>query len=147
MTREVYRRDLQQTLLDIEDWAAEMRELLEWIPEDARIATVVGGEDVVARIPDVDDMPVPEDAPGIVAPPLLRDNVLSVIEYTPPIVLPCQIPAKGSCKHHPVQACGEVRARHLYRAMRSMEILCAVCRYSLGRMDPDQVIRPRLSDE
>ena len=132
-------RDLQQTLLDIENWTAEVRELLEWLPPSTILTTRHGV--VLPAVPEIDDAPLAEDAPAVVRRPFREGNI--VLKQDGPIgPAICTPPAQTTCGVRPEAERAEVKACDLHRAMRGIEVLAGVCRVLMGQIDRNRVIRP-----
>ncbi len=142
LPKDVYVRDLQSTLLDIESRTAELREMLEWRPE-AFVATV--HESIkLACVPELDHLPLPERPAAIVVRPLGAGNFVAGEEDIAaggvgPVPPPLCPPGGAGCGR--MLPDPEVSARDLCRAMRNIELLAGACRAVLGMMRPNEMFR------
>jgi hypothetical protein len=143
MQTPVYKHDLMQVMVAIEEAAVQIRELFQDLP----------GEDPLGKI----DSPMP-DQHIVVAVPGLDEDPPSVGDV-PPIVYsnPCVVlhPAGSSCNPTPGGGLCSILGRDagdlieigdVYRAARRMEILAAACRYTLGRLNQTMLLRPAEAD-
>jgi hypothetical protein len=135
----VSKLELMQTLRDIEDWTAKVRHLVELLPasvpmvveENMQLPALLQGDRVPAA---PDDQTDPE-----VARPLVYPEDLGIDGTVSPNIHPiCPTQAQGSCLLG-ARKSATVQVKHLYQAMRAIEILAGICRRVLGSIsDQDQ---------
>jgi hypothetical protein len=144
MTQNVSKLELMQTLVDIENWTANVRHSVELLGSD--IPMVVDVPMSLPAVPEADSV-TPADGDPEIACPLVDREDLGYNGVSPAPRPICATQANGSCFLGP-RAYAEVRVKHLYRAMRSIEILAGICREVLGDIEnQEMVVRPNLPTE